>query len=257
MKVLFFGDVYGKAGRHALLTELSGLKERFKPDFLIVNAENLADGKGVTEKTLSPLFSHGIDAVTGGNHLWDRYDSIEYIKHEPRIVKPLNYPDTIPGNPFYCINKNGKKLGVISLSGQTYMPACDNPFIAFNKHLHGNGEAIPTILDFHAESTSEKRAMGWHVDGKLSACLGTHTHIQTADEEVLPLGCAYITDVGMTGAHDSVIGVKKEIIVGKFLSSIPMRYETSDLGVQINAVLVELDDDSGIALGISRIKYSV
>ncbi len=257
MKVLFFGDVYGKAGRHALLTELSGLKEKFKPDFLIVNAENLADGKGVTEKTLDPLFSHGIDAVTGGNHLWDRYDSIEYIKHEPRIVKSLNYPETIPGNPFYRINKNGKTLGVLSLSGQTYMPSCDNPFIALSKHLQSIREPVPTILDFHAESTSEKRAMGWFADGKICACLGTHTHIQTADEEILPLGCAYITDVGMTGSHDSVIGVKKEIIVGKFLSSIPMRYEASDLGVQINAVLVEIDDDSSIALNITRIKYAV
>ncbi len=257
MKVLFFGDVYGKAGRHALLNELSGLKERFKPDFVIANAENLADGKGVTDKTLSPLFSAGVDAVTGGNHLWDRFDSIEYIKSEPRIVKPLNYPESIPGNPFHRINKNGKTLGVISLSGQTYMPACDNPFIALNKHLERNVDQIPTILDFHAESTGEKRAMGWHADGRVSACLGTHTHIQTADEEILPFGCAYISDVGMTGAHDSVIGVKKEIIVGKFLSSIPMRYEASDLGVQINAVLVELDDESRIALEITRIKYSI
>jgi hypothetical protein len=257
MRILFFGDVFGKAGRHALLNALSGLKLEFKPDFIVANAENLADGKGVTEKTLHPLLSAGVNAVTGGNHLWDRADSLEYIRKESRIVKPMNYPATIPGNPFLVLQKEDMKLGIICLCGQTYMPSCDNPFGVLERFLEEQHVEIPILLDFHAESTSEKRAMGWYADGKLSAVIGTHTHIQTADEEILPLGCAYITDVGMTGAHDSVIGIKKSIIVDKFVTAIPNRYEATDLGLQINAVFLEIDDISGTTLSITRIKRNV
>jgi len=161
-----------------------------------------------------------------------------------------------PGNPYLVLSKGDLKLGVICLCGQIYMPPCDNAFGTLERFLVDQKESIPIILDFHAESTSEKRAMGWFADGKLTAVLGTHTHIQTADEEILPLGTAYITDVGMTGSHDSVIGVRKEIIVDKMLSAIPSRYESSDLGLQINAVLVDVDD-SGIAIHITRIKQNV
>lgn len=257
MRILFFGDVFGKAGRHALLNNISGLKQEFKPDFVIANAENLADGKGVTEKTLQPLFSAGVDAVTGGNHLWDRAESLDYISHEQRIVKPMNYPSSIPGNPYIVLCKDEMKLGVICLCGQTYMPSCDSPFNVLDRFLAEERAEVPLLLDFHAESTSEKRAMGWYADGKLCAVIGTHTHIQTADEEILPLGCAYITDVGMTGAHDSVIGIKKSIIVDKFVSAIPSRYVASDLGLQINAIVIELDDETGIAVEVIRIKRMV
>ena len=256
MRILFFGDVYGKAGRQALLSSLPGLKEQFRPDFIIANGENLADGKGITEKTLQPLLNYGVDAITGGNHLWDRAESLDYLSRQNAIVKPLNYPVQTPGNPFLVLSKGDLKLGVICLCGQIYMPPCDNAFGTLERFLADQTESIPIILDFHAESTSEKRAMGWFADGKLTAVLGTHTHIQTADEEILPLGTAYITDVGMTGSHDSVIGVRKEIIVDKMLSAIPSRYESSDLGLQINAVLVDIDD-SGIAVHISRIKQNV
>ncbi len=257
MRILFFGDVFGKAGRQALFTALPGLKQEFKPDFVIANAENLADGKGLTEKTLHPIFCEGVDAVTGGNHLWDRADSLDYIRKETRIVKPMNYPPTIPGNPYHVLEKGNLKLGIICLCGQTYMPSCDSPFLTLESFLAKHDDGIPLLLDFHAESTSEKRAMGWYADGKLCAVIGTHTHIQTADEEILPLGCAYITDVGMTGAHDSVIGIKKAIIVEKFLTSIPNRYEASDLGLQVNAVLIEIDDSTGIAVDITRIKRNL
>ena len=256
MKILFFGDVYGKAGRQALLNSLSSLREEFAPDFIIANAENLADGKGLTEKTLQPLLREGIDAVTGGNHLWDRAESLDYIKGQSKIVKPLNYPASTPGNPLAVLENNSYKLGVLCLCGQIYMPPCDNPFTALQNiydYTRDKQNELPLILDFHAESTSEKRAMGWFADGKLAAVLGTHTHIQTADEEVLPQGCGYITDVGMTGSHDSVIGVRKEIIVDKMLSAIPNRYESADLGLQVNAVLLELDS-AGKASSIIRIR---
>ncbi|MEN6444723.1 MAG: TIGR00282 family metallophosphoesterase [Candidatus Cloacimonas sp.] len=268
MKVLFFGDVYGKAGRQTVQLALPTLKEEFNPDFIIANGENIADGKGVTEKTLSQLFSYGIDAVTGGNHLWDRNEAIEYIRSQNRIVKPLNYPEYAPGNPFLILVKGNLRLGIICLCGQLLMPPCDNPFNALDKFIKTNynedGEQkgvytlpFPVILDFHTETTSEKRAMGWFADGKLSAVLGTHTHIQTADEEILPAGTAYITDVGMTGSHDSVIGVKKEIIVDKFRTSIPIRYESSDSGLQVNAVVLEINSETGLATKITRVRRTL
>ena len=257
MKLVFIGDVFGKPGRIALLKEIDNLKQNFQPDFIVMNAENLADGKGLTEKTARPLFEAGIDAMTGGNHLWDRAESLDYIRKNPRIIKPMNYPSATPGSYFHTLVRDGFRLTIINLCGQVYMPACDSPFSALENRyqdLQSLSDAI--VLDFHAESTAEKRAMGWYADGKISAVLGTHTHIQTADEEILPGGTAYITDVGMTGSHDSVIGVKKDLIVEKFRTSIPVRYEASDRGLQINAVCLEIDQDYGRAISISRIKYN-
>jgi len=258
VKLLFIGDVFGKAGRQLVQRKLEDLQREFLPDFVIANGENLADGKGLTEKTARPLFEAGVDVLTGGNHLWDRQDSLEYIRENPRIVKPMNYPEETPGSMFYTLSKGELSLTVINLCGQIYMPSCDSPFIAFEKHLPGFSTATKCIfLDFHAESTAEKRAMGWFTDGKISALIGTHTHIQTADEEILPEGTAYLTDVGMTGAHDSVIGVKKSIIVEKLRTSIPRRYEASDRGLQINAVYLELDNYTGRTSLIKRIRQAV
>jgi metallophosphoesterase (TIGR00282 family) len=256
MKLVFIGDVFGKPGRIALLNEIDNLKQTYQPDFLVMNAENLADGKGLTEKTARPLFEAGIDAMTGGNHLWDRAESLDYIRRNPRIIKPMNYPSATPGSIYHTLERGDIRLTIINLCGQVYMPACDSPFAALeNRYEDLLASANAIIMDFHAESTAEKRAMGWFADGKISAVLGTHTHIQTADEEILPGGTAYITDVGMTGSHDSVIGVKKDLIVEKFRTSIPVRYEASDRGLQINAICLEIDQDSGRALSISRIKY--
>ena len=255
MRIIFFGEVYGKAGREALLSSLPGLKDEFRPDFILANAENLADGKGLTEKTLYPLLQAGVHAVTGGNHLWDRAESLSYIANQNKIIKPRNYPEITPGNPYGVLENEGLKLGIISLCGQIYMPPCDNPFTSLQNFWdhQKDKEDMPIILDIHAESTSEKRALGWFADGKLAAVLGTHTHIQTADEEILPQGTAYITDIGMTGSHDSVIGVRKEIIVNKLVSCIPSRYESSHLGLQVNAVFLELDNQ-GKACKIERIR---
>ncbi|MBM4403708.1 MAG: TIGR00282 family metallophosphoesterase [Candidatus Cloacimonetes bacterium] len=255
MKIVFFGDVFGKSGRETLLDAMPKLKDRYQADFYILNAENLADGKGLTEKTARPLFNAGIDAMTGGNHLWDRPESLDYIRSEPRIIKPLNYPRTTPGSPYCTIVKHDLKLTVLCLTGQLFMPPCDSPFSTFDRYLPELSSTTPCILlDLHGESTAEKRAMGWHVDGMISALIGTHTHIQTADEEILPQGTAYITDAGMTGPHDSVIGVKRHIILEKMRSGIPVRYEVSDRGPQINGIFITLDHHTGRALQIERIR---
>ena len=254
MKVLFFGDVYGKAGRQTVISALPAMKEEYRPDFVIANGENLADGRGLTEKTAVPMFTAGIQALTGGNHLWDRQDSLDYIQHNRNIVKSLNYPESAPGNICCILENNDYRLGVLSLCGQIYMSPCDNPFQALQHFWDNNPEQVPYLLDFHAESTSEKRALAWFAEDKMSAFLGTHTHIQTADEEILPQGCAYITDVGMTGAHNSVIGVQKEIIIRKMFSGVPHPYLSSDLGLEVNAVLVDIDPCSFRATSILRIK---
>ncbi len=259
MRLLFFGDIFGKPGRQVLYDQLPALKSEFSPDFIIINGENIADGRGLTEKTVKPLFNAGVDIVTGGNHLWDRNESWDYIRETPAIVKPLNFPATAPGHSVCVLRKNDLELTVLALCGQVYMPPCDSPFTALERWLENNPghEERCVMADIHAESTAEKRALAWYVDGHISALLGTHTHIQTADEEILPQGTAYITDVGMTGSHDSVIGVKKDIILDKFRHALPRRYETSDLGLQVNAVYLELDTGTGKALKIERLRRCV
>lgn len=256
IKLLFFGDIFGKPGRQVLYDQLPVLKAEFGPDFIIINGENLADGRGLTEKTVKPLLHAGVDIVTGGNHLWDRNEAWEYIGHNPAIVKPLNYPASAPGNAVCTLRKGELELTVLTLCGQIYMPPSDSPFTALERWFEDNPghEQRCVLVDFHAESTAEKRALGWFTDGHISALIGTHTHIQTADEEILPLGTAYLTDAGMTGPHDSVIGVRKEIILDKFRHSLPLRYETSNLGLQVNAVYLELDPATGRALKIERVR---
>lgn len=258
MRILFFGDVFGKAGRCAFLEHIESLKAEFQPDFVVINGENLADGKGLTEKTSRPLFQAGVDVITGGNHLWDRAESLDYIRTQPRIVKPQNHPPATPGSISHTVEKGDKSLTVICLTGQVFMPPCDSPFLVFDRWIESQTKPNQAILmDFHAESTAEKRAMGWHVDGRISAIVGTHTHIQTADEEILLKGTAYISDVGMTGPHESVIGMKKSIIVEKFRNGIPIRYEVSDRGNQVNAVCIDIDDSNGRAAAITRIKRNI
>lgn len=258
MRVLFFGDVFGKPGRQILEKCLPSLKSETSSDIVIINGENLADGRGLTEKVVKPLWKLGVDAITSGNHLWDRTDSIDYIRSEPRIVKPINYPKQSPGNPMYTIQKDSFRMNVLCLTGQVFMPPCDSAFTAFDSLLDSHQEQLmPLLIDFHAESTAEKRAFAWFADGKTSAIVGTHTHVQTADEEILPLGTAYITDTGMTGAHDSVIGVKKHIILDKFINSVPNRFETSEKGLMINAVLIDICNTTGIATNIERIRQHV
>jgi metallophosphoesterase (TIGR00282 family) len=255
MKIIFLGDVFGKPGRQLVIEHISRLKTDFNADVFIINGENLADGKGLTEKTTKPLFEAGVTAITSGNHLWDRYESQDYLQTETRIIKPLNYPQGSLGSPFLSIILPDCDLTVLCLTGQMFMAACDSPYTKMDDYMNtlANNRAN-VIVDFHAESTAEKRAFAQMFDGRISAIIGTHTHIQTADEEIMPLGTGYITDAGMTGPHDSVIGIKKHLIIEKMITGMPVRYEVADTGLQINGVFLEIDDISHKTLIIKRIR---
>lgn len=254
MKIVFLGDVFGKPGRNVVADNIDRLKQDYAADVFIINGENLADGKGLTEKTAKPLFEAGVNIMTSGNHLWDRADSHDYIRKEPRIIKPMNYPAEALGSLCYSVDTNQGRLTVICLTGQMFMNACDLPHCSLERFLMSHPNAGSILLDFHAESTAEKRFLGLAFDGVLSAMVGTHTHIQTADEEILPGGTGYITDVGMTGPHDSVIGVKKHLIIEKMRTGMPIRYEVSDRGLQINGVFIEINDETHKTIQIKRIR---
>ncbi|MCF7794267.1 MAG: TIGR00282 family metallophosphoesterase [Candidatus Cloacimonetes bacterium] len=255
MRILFFGDVFGKPGRKIVKQYLPGMIEEFDADVVIANGENLAQGRGVTEKTCAEVFEAGVAALTSGNHLWDQKTSLEYIKNETRIIKPLNFPHCSPGFDHAILDVGKSKLAIITLVGQAFMGAAGFPFEKICEIMPRIREKTPNILvDYHAEATAEKRALGFYLDGKISALVGTHTHIQTADEEILPHGTAYITDVGMTGPHDSIIGTDKDIILQKILTGVPRRFDVAKSGLQINAVIIEISDVNGKALLIQRIR---
>ena len=256
MNILFIGDIFGLPGRKIVQEELQHLKEEFSADITIANGENVAHGKGITEKTALALFDAGIDVFTSGNHLWDKRESLDYLKLERRIIKPLNtLAKTIGFDRFFKIAPNGDKLAIVCLIGQAFMTPIDSPLNTLEKILPEIQKETNNILvDFHAEATAEKRAMGYYFDGKISALIGTHTHIQTADEEILPNGCGYITDVGMTGPHDSVIGMKKEIILEKMTTGMPQKFDVADDGLQINAVFLKIDGKIGKTVEIKRIR---
>ncbi len=253
MNILFIGDIFGRPGRELIVNNLPSVKNEFSIDFVIANGENIAHGKGITRRTAKPLFDAGIDVFTSGNHLWDKRDSLDYLSEEERILKPINYSPNAPGNTFYELKKDNESLVVLNIAGQSFMPPANSPFEAFDNIYKTVSNLTNNILvDFHAEATAEKRAFAHYVNGKVSAVLGTHTHIQTADEEILSEGTAYLTDVGMTGGHDSVIGVKKEIIIKKIRTGVPIRYEVADTGMQLNAVFLEIKN--GKTNKIIRIK---
>lgn len=258
MKIIFFGDVFGKPGRKALTAFLPFYIKNNNPDFIIANCENAADGRGITEQSAREIFNAGVDACTSGNHLWDRKEGIPVILNNTNIVKPLNYPKSAPGNSFSVLKKENKELLIACICGQSFMNPVDSPFFKLDEYLPEFHNLTHNILiDFHAESTAEKRTLGFYFDGKISAMLGTHTHIQTADEEILENGTAYITDVGMTGSVNSVIGIKKEIAIEKIKHGLPVRHETSDLDVFINAVEIEIDELTGKSVSIKRIRERV
>ena len=254
MKVLFLGDIFGKPGREICVKYLPALIIENEIDFCIANGENVAQGRGITAKTSKQLFEAGIDAFTSGNHLWDQKDAVEFIKSEKRIIRPLNFPEKAVGSTHIILKKDKLELAVVSLVGQAFMGPANSPFELFDHFYMTNQLPKCILVDIHAEATAEKRGLGFYLDGRVSAVIGTHTHIQTADEEILPEGTAYITDAGMTGPHNSIIGVKKEIILQKLLSGMPKRYEISTEGLQINGVIIEIDETSGKALSIERLK---
>jgi hypothetical protein len=256
MNILFIGDIFGRPGRNVVKNRLPELKKELAVDVCVANCENSAAGLGITEKTADDVFNAGVDVITGGNHLWDKKEVFAYLAIEKRILKPVNFPPKSLGNSFFCKNlPNGKKLAVLTLCGQAFMNPVNSPFLTLEEILPTLKEAADYILvDFHAEATAEKRAFGLYFDGVVNIIVGTHTHIQTADEEILPGGTAYITDVGMTGPHNSVIGIKKEIIFEKIMTGMPVRYEVAERGKQLNAVFITLDEQSGKATKITRIK---
>jgi 2',3'-cyclic-nucleotide 2'-phosphodiesterase len=253
VRLLFIGDVVGGIGRRTMASLLPGLHDQHRPDFVVVNGENAAGGVGITEKTARDLFELGADAITLGNHAYRHRDVYDYLDREKRIVRPANYPKGSPGRGHTVVERDGVRLGVVNLSGMVFMQAMRSPFSevdALLAELRGTAHAV--LVDMHAEATSEKVAMGWHLDGRATACLGTHTHVPTADARVLPGGTAYVTDVGMTGPRGGVIGVKREQALERFLTLTQVRFETSNEDPWLNAVLVEADGE-GRATSIEQL----
>jgi 2',3'-cyclic-nucleotide 2'-phosphodiesterase len=253
VKLIFVGDVVGGVGRRALAAVLPGLREEHEPDFVVVNGENSAGGVGITEKTARELLDLGADAITLGNHAYRHRDVYEFLDREPRIVRPANYPKGSPGRGHTVVENGGSRLGVANISGLLYMDAVRSPFSEADAVLAElRGKADHVLLDVHAEATSEKVAMGWHVDGRATACVGTHTHVPTADARVLPGGTAYVSDVGMTGGRGGVIGVRRENALERFLTLTNIRFETAEEDPWVNAVLIEAGED-GLAKSIKQL----
>jgi metallophosphoesterase (TIGR00282 family) len=259
MRILFIGDVVGRPGRQLVKTGLAALTSRHEVDLVIVNAENAAAGFGITREIGDELLDLGVDVMTSGNHIWDKKEALDYIGTEPRLLRPANYPAGAPGNGSYVARtRDGVNVGVINVMGRVFMLNIDDPFAVALREIEAiRQRARVVFVDFHAEATSEKAAMGWHLDGKVTAVIGTHTHVQTADERILPRGTAFLTDAGMTGPHDSIIGVEVEPALGKFLNALPARFETASANPRLNAVLIDADEKTGLATGIERLSYSL
>jgi metallophosphoesterase (TIGR00282 family) len=259
MRVAFLGDVVGEPGRQAVKEAVGYLRERWDPDFFVVNGENAAGGKGITPRITYELLRYGADVITLGDHAWDQREILPFFVEEPRLIRPLNYPPGTPGSGYVVVEGNGKKLAVVCAQGRTFMGMpVDNPFLALKELLPALRRETPCVLvDFHAEATSEKAAMGWYLDGLVSAVVGTHTHVQTADERILPGGTAYITDVGFCGAHDSVIGREKRSIIERYLTLLPTRMLLATEGIQADGVLLSIEEETGRALRIERFQIPV
>jgi len=259
MRILFIGDVVGRPGRQLVKTGLAALVSRHDVDLVILNAENAAAGFGITRDIGDELLDLGVDVMTSGNHIWDKKEALDYIGTEPRLLRPANYPAGAPGNGSYVARtRDGVSVGVINVMGRVFMLNIDDPFAVVLREIETMRQRARVVfVDFHAEATSEKAAMGWHLDGKVAAVIGTHTHVQTADERILPKGTAFLTDAGMTGPHDSIIGVEVEPALGKFLNALPARFETASANPRLNAVIIDADEKTGLATGIERLSYSL
>jgi metallophosphoesterase (TIGR00282 family) len=251
--VLFLGDVVGRTGRRAMDKFLPSLVKKYAPSMIIANGENAAGGAGITEDIGKELFLQ-VDVLTSGNHIWDKKEALAYLEREPRLLRPANYPATNPGRFVYVFQRaDGVKAAVLNLQGRVFMEPLDCPFGRADEEVAALAGQTPVIIvDFHAEATSEKQALGWYLDGRVSAVVGTHTHVPTADERVLPKGTAYITDVGMVGGRNAVIGIAREQALQRFLTSRPQRFEPSRDGLFLSSVFIEVDTGSGRALTIKR-----
>ncbi len=256
MRVLFIGDIIGDVGRKIISKNLDTLVDEYRINLVIANGENAAGGFGITPKIADDLFELGIDVITSGNHIWDKKEILPYIEKERRLLRPANYPEGVQGfGDVTVYTDSGDRVAILNLMGRVFMGNFDCPFRHFKRELARlkvGADAI--IIDFHAEATSEKLAFGWFADGDVAAVIGTHTHVQTADEQILPKGTAYITDVGMTGPLNSVIGIEKEMIIEKYLTLLPRRFEVAKRNPVISAVVVDIDKKDGKAVSIERLQ---
>ncbi len=257
MRILFIGDIFGQPGRRIVRELLPSLRQEFQPDLVLANAENAAAGFGITPTLVEELLDLDIAVLTSGNHIWDKKEIYSYLRDQVngRLLRPANYPvETMGSGLFVGKTQGGTDYAVINLQGRVFMPAIDCPFHKADALLAGIPPEVKIrVVDLHAEATSEKQAMGWYLDGRVTAVLGTHTHVPTADETVLPQGTAYITDVGMTGPHESIIGMERQTVIQKFIDQLPTRFEVAKGDVRLSAVLLDADPQSGRALSIQRI----
>lgn len=259
MRILFVGDIFGKPGREIARRAIPALVEQQSVDFVIANVENAAAGFGITGDIAETILGYGVDAMTTGNHVWDKKEVIDYIEGQPRLLRPANFRPGTPGRGSYLgRTRTGEPVGVLNVMGRIFMQPLDDPFAVVLKEIEAlRAKARVIIVDMHAEATSEKVAMGWHLDGRVTAVFGTHTHVQTADERILPKGTAYLTDVGMTGPHDSIIGVTTELALGRFLTGMPAKFEAASGPARLNAVIVTADQATGRATALERLNLSV
>jgi len=255
VRFLFIGDIVGKPGRRAIRELLPKIISRHEIDFVIANCENSASGFGVTRDVVDELYQNHIDVLTSGNHIWDKKEIREFLEDYETLLRPANYPDGTPGWGSVVVETPvGIHVGILNLAGRVFMQPIDCPFRSAEKELAGfAGKTKIIIVDMHAEATSEKKALGWFLDGRVSAVLGTHTHVQTADEEILPGGTAYISDAGMTGPFDSVIGVKKDVVIEKFLFAIPTRFDVAKADVRLQGVIFDVSEKDGKCSNIQRL----
>lgn len=258
MRILFIGDIFGKPGREIARRAIPALVERREIDFVIANVENSAAGFGVTGDIADAILGYGVDVMTSGNHIWDKKEVLDYVPRQPKLLRPANFPAGVPGRGSYVgRTRTGEPVGVVNLMGRIFMTPLDDPFAVALREIDAmRAKTRVIIVDFHAEATSEKIAMGWHLDGRVTAVFGTHTHVQTADERVLPKGTACLTDVGMTGPHDSIIGVTVEAALARFLNAMPAKFEAASGPGRLNAVIVTADLATGKATGIERLNLS-
>jgi metallophosphoesterase (TIGR00282 family) len=258
MRILFIGDIFGRPGREIARQAVPALIEREALDFVIANVENSAAGFGVTGDIADTILGYGVDVMTTGNHVWDKKEVLDYMPGQPKLLRPANFPATAPGRGRYLgQTRTGEPIGVINVMGRIFMQPLDDPFAVVLKEIEAlRAKARVIVVDFHAEATSEKIAMGWHLDGRVTAVFGTHTHVQTADDRILPKGTAYLTDVGMTGPHDSIIGVTVEPALGRFLNGLPAKFEAASGPGRLNAVILTADQATGRAVAVERLNLS-
>jgi len=259
MKLLFLGDIVGRPGRDLIRRHVRALATRHGADLVIANGENAAGGAGITRENMLEILTSGVDVITTGNHVWDKRETLEFIGNEPRLLRPANYPEGTPGAGSYvAAAKNGVRVGVINVMGRVFLHPIDDPFRAAEREIarvRSDGARV-IFVDMHAETTSEKIALGYYLDGMVTAVIGTHTHVQTADERILAGGTACLTDVGMTGPHDGVIGIEKAAIIGRFVSGLPARFETASGDPKMHGVVIDVDASNGRATGITRLSLT-